>query len=152
MKAGSYSAKSCGGFALLSFAFSQRFVQDSPIAGSQGNPGERAKRGSDIGGGGGREVFARLNSVTHQQDGHVLVIVVGSAVTGRIAAGFAGGGAIEEPVGFGHDEQVAASAREKTELHGVARLKEAVAATIQVLGAIHGRDSRGGLRSIHDRA
>lgn len=74
------------------------------IAGGEGDAAEGGERWGDVGGRDGLKVLAGLDAEAHQQDGDVLVVVVGDAVAGAVRARLSDGCAIEEPVGLWEDE------------------------------------------------
>src|SRR5437660_12923204 len=84
--------------------FHEGFGEDVAVAGSEGDAAESGERGGDVGGRDGLEVLAGLDPEAHQQNGDVLVIIVGDAVTGAVRARLSGRSAVKEPVGLWQDE------------------------------------------------
>ena len=74
------------------------------VAGRKSDAAKGGERGSDVDGRDGLEVLARLDAEAHQQNGDVLVIIVGNAVTGAVRARLSGRSAVKEPVGLWQDE------------------------------------------------
>src|SRR6267142_4964506 len=67
-------------------AFGQGFGEDVAVAGGQGDAAEGGEGWGDVGGRDGLEILAGLDAEAHQQDGDVLIVVVGDPVTGRVGA------------------------------------------------------------------
>src|ERR1700722_6693386 len=78
--------------------------EDVAVAGGEGDSAEGGEGWGDIGGGDGLEVLAGLDAEAHQEDGDVLIVVVGDAVACAVGARLSEGGAVEEPVGLWKDE------------------------------------------------
>ncbi len=114
------------------------------VAGGEGDAAEGCEGWGDVGGGDRLEVLAGLDAEAHQQNGDVLVVVVGDAVAGTVGAGLSEGRAIEEPVGLWQDEEVAAAAGEIAIREGAMRGVLRGGAVAQFFGAIDGGDA--GLR------
>jgi len=84
--------------------FFQGFGEDVAVAGGEGDAAQGGEGWGDVGGGDGLEVLAGLDAEAHQEDGDVLVVVVGDAMAGAVGARLSEGRAVEEPVGFWQDE------------------------------------------------
>src|SRR5213596_2336874 len=84
------------------------FGEDVAVAGGQGDAAKGGEGGGDVRGSDGLKILAGLNAETHQQNGYVLVVVVGHAVAGAVRARFPGWSAVHKPVGLRDDEEVAA--------------------------------------------
>src|SRR5258708_14304543 len=80
------------------------FGEDVAVAGGEGDSAEGGEGWGDVGGGDGLEVLAGLDTEAHQQDGDVLIVVVGHAVAGAVGALLSGWRAVQEPIGFWQDE------------------------------------------------
>ncbi len=74
------------------------------VAGGEGDAAEGGEGWGDVGGRDGLEVLAGLDAEAHQEDGDMLIVVVGDAVAGAVGAGLSEGSAVEEPVGLWQDE------------------------------------------------
>ena len=74
------------------------------VAGGESDSAEGGEGWSDVSGRDGLEVLAGLDAETHQEDGDVLVVVVGDPVAGAVGARLSEGRAIQEPVRFRQDE------------------------------------------------
>src|SRR5579859_32259 len=94
--------------------FEQGVGQDVSVPGGQSDAAERRQRGSYVCRGCFVEILAMLDSESHEQDGYVLIVVIGSAVTCPVGSRFSWGRAIHQPVWLRNDEQVAAAPREVT--------------------------------------
>ena len=84
--------------------FLQGFGEGVAVAGREGDAAEGGEGWGNVGGRDGLEVLAGLDAEAHQQDGDVLIVVVGHAVAGAIGARFSEGCAVQEPVRFWQDE------------------------------------------------
>ena len=73
------------------------------VTGGERDAAKGGEGWSDVRGRNGLEILAGLDAEAHQQDGDVLIIVVGDPVTGRVGALLSGGSAVEELVGFWQD-------------------------------------------------
>ncbi len=74
------------------------------VAGGEGDSAEGGEGWGDVGGGDGLEVLAGLDAEANQEDGDVLIVVVGDAVARAVGARFSEGSAVQEPVRFWQDE------------------------------------------------
>ncbi len=74
------------------------------VAGGEGDAAEGGEGWRDVGGRDGLKVLAWLDAEAHQEDGDVLIVVVGDAVAGAVGARLAERRAVEEPVGLWEDE------------------------------------------------
>src|SRR5437899_542841 len=101
-----------------SSALLEGFGEDVAVAGSEGDSAEGGERGSDIGGSDGLEILAGLNAKAHQQNGNVLIVVVGDTVTGSVGTRFSRGCAVHQPIGLWNDEEVATAAGRLAEGEG----------------------------------
>jgi len=84
--------------------FLQGVGEDVAVAGGERDAAEGGESWSDVGGCDRLEVLAGLDAEAHQQNGNVLVIVVGDAVPRAVGARLSRGSGIEEPVRLGQDE------------------------------------------------
>src|SRR5260370_868659 len=84
--------------------FFQGLGEDVAVAGGEGDAAEGGEGWGDVGGGDGLEVLAGLDAEAHQEDGDVLIVVVGHAVSGAVGARFSERSAVEKPVGLWQDE------------------------------------------------
>jgi len=71
--------------------FFQGFREDVAVAGGKGDSAEGGEGWRDVGGRDGLEVLAGLDAEAHQQNWHVLIVVVGRAVRGAVLTGARGG-------------------------------------------------------------
>jgi len=76
------------------------FCEDAAVAGGESDAAEGGEGWGDVGRRDGLEVLAGLDAETHQQDGDMLVVVVGDAMAGAVGARLSGGSAVQEPVGL----------------------------------------------------
>src|SRR5216683_7991172 len=120
----------------------QRFREHMAVAGSQGNATECCQRRRDVGWGRFTVVLAVLDAKAHQQNRHMLVVVIRSSVPCSVGAGFSGRCSVHQPVCLRYDEEVAAAPREIAVGHGAARRTLCCWAILQLLGAKYFRDSR----------
>src|SRR5437773_11688323 len=79
------------------------------VAGSEGNAAEGGEGWSNVGGCNRLEVLAGLDVKAHQQNGNMLIVVVGHAVAGAVRARLSHGAATQEPVGCRPVEEAAAT-------------------------------------------
>src|ERR1700674_3018708 len=84
--------------------FLQGFGEDVAVAGGEGDSAEGGERWGDIGGCDGLKILAGLDAETHQQNGDMLIVVVGHAVAGAVGARLSEWSAVHEPVGLWQDE------------------------------------------------
>src|SRR5205085_11695647 len=96
----------------------QGFAEDLPVARSEGDATEGGERRSDVRRGNGLKIFAGLDAIAHQQNGHMLIVTVGRVVAGAGRAWFSRRRTIQQPVGFGHDEKVATAPRKIAKSQG----------------------------------
>src|SRR2546429_7933040 len=82
------------------------------VAGSEGNAAEGGEGWSNVGGCNRLEVLAGLDVKAHQENGNMLIVVVGDAVGGGVRARLFNGSGIQEPVPVRQDEEVAATSGE----------------------------------------
>ena len=64
--------------------FLQGFGEDVAVAGGEGDAAEGGEGWGDVGGRDGLEVLAGLDAEAHQENGDVLVVIVGDAVAGAV--------------------------------------------------------------------
>ena len=84
--------------------FLQGFGEDVAVAGGESDSAEGGEGWGDVGGRDGLEVLAGLDAEAHQQDGDVLIVVVGDAVAGAVGARLSRWRAILQPVRLWQDE------------------------------------------------
>ena len=82
----------------------QGFVEDVAVAGGEGDAAEGRESRGDVSGSDFAEEFAVVDPETRKNDRDVLVVEIGSFMTGAIGTRFAGGSAVGEPIRFGGDE------------------------------------------------
>src|SRR5207249_4689723 len=110
-------------------------------AGREGNAAEGGEGWSNVGGCNRLEVLAGLDVKAHQQNGNMLIVVLGHAVAGAVRARLSNGSAIQEPVRFRQDEEVAATSGKITIGEGANGGALRCGAVTQFFGAIDGGDT-----------
>ncbi len=111
------------------------------VAGSEGDAAEGGEGGGDVCGRYGLEVLAGLDAEAHQQNGDMLIVVVGNAVAGAVGARLPDGSAVQEPVRFRQDEEVAATSGKITIGESENGGAFGGGAVTQLFGAIDGGDA-----------
>src|SRR5436853_5288986 len=84
--------------------FLQRFGEHVAVAGGERDSAEGSEGWGDVGGRDRLKVLAGLDAEAHQQNGDVLIVVVGYAVAGTVGTRVSEGSAIEQPVRLWQDE------------------------------------------------
>src|SRR6202042_3614803 len=87
----------------------QRIGQNVTVARNQRDATNFGVRWRGVGG-----IFAGLNTVTHEDYGDALIVVIRCSVCGAVAAWTFRGAVIPRPVGFGDDDEIAAARFVKT--------------------------------------
>src|SRR5258708_1715326 len=78
--------------------FLQGFGEDVAVAGGEGDAAEGGEGWGDVGRRDELEVLAGLDAEAHQENGDVLIVVVGDAVAGAVGTRLSWGSAVQEPV------------------------------------------------------
>src|SRR5580704_7271647 len=128
----------------------ERFRENVTVSGSQCNAAESSECGGDVGGSDFAKILARLDAVAHQENWDVLIVVVGRAVTSTSGGLTVLGRAVDEPVGFRHEIQIAASRREEARFDRGADAVLRYGAVLKILGPVNGGDSWNGHCGVGD--
>src|ERR1700735_1239447 len=128
--------------------FLENFVQDAAVAGGQRDAAKRRESGSDVCGGDGNVVNSVADSVAHEKKRHALVVVVRRSVHRADFARVAPGSEVPGPVGFRHDDWIAASTREKAGVFGAADRTLSRGTILEFFGAVNCGNSWDGLDRI----